>query len=125
MKDVSLVFSIHVELLFNFVKICNAILYQRLTLSSQNSLIDDSRATQNEQIARHGLLFLNVRIAGLSFVATNHDDISRENFITHDLLPFASPMAPERPRCDSHGTQALEIGQSLKDDGALKEEKHE
>lgn len=110
MKDVGLVFSIHVKLLFNLVEIRNAILDQRLTLSSQDSLIDDSRATQNEQIARHGLLFLNVRIAWLSFIATNHDDIPRENFITHDLLPLASSMAPERPGCDSHGSQALKVG---------------
>ena len=89
MEDISFVFSIYIERLFDFVEISDAVLDQRLTLTSQNGLVDDSRSRQNEQVARHRLLFLDVRVAMLGLVTTNHDDITRENFVTHDLLPLA------------------------------------
>jgi len=88
-EDIGFVFSIYIEGLFNFVEVSDAVLDQRLTFTSQNGLVDDSRARQNEQITRHRLFLLDVRVAMLGFVATDHYDITRENFVTHYLLPLA------------------------------------
>lgn len=60
----------------------------------------------------------------LGLVATNHNDITRENFITHDLLPLARTMAPQRSGSHSHGAQTLEIGETLEHNCAFKEEEH-
>ena len=81
----SLVLSIDIKSHFNVINIGDAVLDQRLRLSSQYGLIHHGRPREDQQVARHVLLLLDVGVAWLAFVSRDKDDITRVDLIRHDL----------------------------------------